>query len=129
MDLGNAFDVRDVQGGIVARAAHLQEHREQVKAMIRGTLRSLDAIVRNEGDVIRYLQKEFRLDPKVAVESYAILKQVLNVGGDIEEPVLKSVVENMKKEAQVTADVPVERIADLTLLREVQSELHAKGRK
>lgn len=128
-DLGNAFDMRDVQGGLVARASHLQEHREQVKAMVRAILRSLDYVVRNEAEAIRYLQKEFRLEPKVAADSYGIVKQVLNTSGDIEEPILKSVVENMKKETQVTADFPMDRIVDLTLLREVRSELQSRGRK
>ena len=128
-DLGNAFDMRDVQGGLVARASHLQEHREQVKAMVRAILRSLDYVVRNEAEAIRYLQKEFHLEPKVAADSYGIVKQVLNTSGDIEEPILKSVVENMKKETQVTADFPMDRIVDLTLLREVRSELQSRGRK
>lgn len=128
-DLGNAFDMRDVQGGLVARASHLQEHREQVKAMVRAILRSLDYVVRNEAEAIRYLQKEFHLEPKVAADSYGIVKQVLNTSGDIEEPILKSVVENMKKETQVTADFPMDRIVDLTVLREVRSELQSRGRK
>lgn len=128
-DLGNAFDMRDVQGGLVARASHLQEHREQVKAMLRAILRSLDYVVRNEAEAIRYLQKEFHLEPKVAADSYGIVKQVLNTSGDIEEPILKSVVENMKKETQVTADFPMDRIVDLTVLREVRSELQSRGRK
>lgn len=128
-DLGNPFNMRDVQGGLVARASHLQEHREQVKAMVRAILRSLDYIVRNEAEAIRYLQKEFHLEPKVAADSYGIVKQVLNTSGDIEEPILKSVVENMKKETQVTADFPIDRIVDLTLLREVRSELQSRGRK
>ncbi|MEK6600847.1 MAG: ABC transporter substrate-binding protein [Candidatus Binatota bacterium] len=128
-DLGNSFDMRDVQGGLVARASHLQEHREQVKAMVRAILRSLDYVVRNEAEAIRYLQKEFHLEPKVAADSYGIVKQVLNTSGDIEEPILKSVVENMKKETQVTADFPMDRIVDLTLLREVRSELQSRGRK
>ncbi len=128
-DLGNAFDIRDVQGGLVARASHLQEHRDQVKAMIRAILRSLDYIVRNEAEVIKYLQKEFNLEPRVAADTYGIVKQVLNTSGDIEETVLRSVVENMKKEAQITADIPTDRVVDLALLREVRSEIQSKSRK
>jgi len=32
-ELGNTFDVRDLQGGLVTRLSHIQDHREQVKAM------------------------------------------------------------------------------------------------
>ncbi len=128
-DLGNAFDMRDIQGGFVARADHLQQKREQAKSMVRAILRSLDYIVKNESEVVGYLQKEFGLDPKVAGDSYKIIKQVLNTEGDVEEPVLKSVIETMKKDAQVTADVPLDRIADLSLLREVKAELQSKVKK
>jgi hypothetical protein len=126
VDLGNAFEIRDIQGGLVARLDHLQGKREQAKAVIRGTLRSLDYIVTHEAEVVKYLQREFILDPRVAAESYKIIKQVLNTEGDVEEPVLKSVLENMKKDAQVTADLPLDRIADLSLLREVKAELQGK---
>lgn len=129
VDLGNAFEMRDIQGGFVARADHLQQKREQAKSMVRAILRSLDHIVKNESEVIAYLQKEFGLDPKVAGDSYRIIKQVLNTEGDVEEPVLKSVIETMKKDAQVTMDVPLARIADLSLLREVKAELQGRGKR
>ena len=63
-DLGNTFDVRDLQGGLVARMAYIQDHRERVKTMIRATLRSMDTIMRNEAEVVAYLQKDFGLEPK-----------------------------------------------------------------
>ncbi len=127
VDLGNAFDMRDVQGGLVARVDYLQQKREQAKAVIRATLRSLDYIVKREAEVVGYLQKEFNLDARVAADSYKIIREVLNTDGDVEELVLKLVIENMKKDVQVTADVPLDRIADLSLLREAKAELQ-KGR-
>ena len=48
-DLGNTFNMRDLQGGLVARMAYIQDHRERVKTMIRATLRSMDTIMRNGG--------------------------------------------------------------------------------
>ena len=68
-DLGNTFDVRDLQGGLVTRTPHLHDHREQVKSMIRATLRSMDIIMRNEAAVVLYLQKDFGLEPKIAVDT------------------------------------------------------------
>src|SRR5437660_5624417 len=56
-DLGNTFDVRDLQGGLVTRAPHIQDHREQLRSMIRATLRSMELLVKNEADVMPYLQK------------------------------------------------------------------------
>jgi ABC-type nitrate/sulfonate/bicarbonate transport system substrate-binding protein len=59
VDLGNTFDVRDLQGGLVTRAAQLQDRHEQVKSMIRSSVRAMDMIVRNESEVVPYLQKRF----------------------------------------------------------------------
>jgi ABC-type nitrate/sulfonate/bicarbonate transport system substrate-binding protein len=119
-DLGNTFDVRDLQGGLVTRVSHLQDHREQVRAMIRATLQSMDIIMKNEAEVVTYLQKDFGLEPKIAADTYRILKQVVNADGDIEDAVFKSIIEKIRRESGIAAEVPPERLADLSILREVR---------
>ena len=126
VDLGNTYDVRDLQGGLVARAPHLQSHREQVKAVIRATLRSMDSLVKNQSEVIPYLQKDFGLEPKIAADTFKILKQIVNADGDIEEPVLKSIVDKLRQESGTAAEVPLDRLVDLSILREVQGELRKR---
>ena len=125
-ELGNTFDVRDLQGGLVTRLSHIQDHREQVKAMIRGTLRSMDSLVRNESVVVSYLQKDFALEPKIAADTIKILKQVVNTDGDIEEPVLKSIVDKIRQEFGFAAEIPLDRLVDLSILREVRAELRKR---
>jgi ABC-type nitrate/sulfonate/bicarbonate transport system substrate-binding protein len=119
-DLGNTFDVRDLQGGLVTRVSHLKDHREQVRAMIRATLQSMDIIMKNEAEVVTYLQKDFGLEPKIAADTYRILKQVVNADGDIEDAVFKSIIEKIRRESGIAAEVPPERLADLSILREVR---------
>jgi NitT/TauT family transport system substrate-binding protein len=125
-DLGNTFDVRDLQGGLVARTSHMQDHRPQVKSMIRATLRSMNIIVKNETEVVRYLQKDFRLEPKIAADTYKILRQVVNSDGDIEAPVFQSIIDKIRQESAITAEVPADRLIDLSVLREVQAELNKR---
>lgn len=129
VELGDAFDMRDIQGGLMTRARHIAEHRDQVKAVIRGAVRSMDYISRREDEFMDYVQKEFNIDRRVAAPSYAILKRVLTIDGDIDEPVLKSLVDNMKQDVKVTEEVPPDRIVDLAPLREVQQELNIKRTK
>jgi ABC-type nitrate/sulfonate/bicarbonate transport system substrate-binding protein len=126
VDLGNTFDVRDLQGGLVARLPYIQERHEQVKAVIKGALRSMDAIVKNEADVVPYLQKDFSLEPKIAADTYKILRQVVNTDGDIEEPVLKSIVDKIRQESGIAAEIPLDRLVDLSVLREARAELRKK---
>ena len=126
VDLGNTFDVRDLQGGVVARLSYIQERHEQVKAVIKGTLRSMDAIVKNEADVVPYLQKDFGLEPKIAADTYRILRQVVNTDGDIEEPVLKSIVDKIRQESGITTEIPLDRLVDLSVLRESRAEVRKR---
>jgi ABC-type nitrate/sulfonate/bicarbonate transport system substrate-binding protein len=125
-ELANTYDLRDLQGGLVARLPYIQEHRERVKAVIRATLRSMDSIVRNESEVVAYLQKDFQLEPRIAADTFKILRQIVNSDGDIEEPVLKSIVDKIRQESGVAAEIPLERLVDLSLLREVKAELRKK---
>jgi ABC-type nitrate/sulfonate/bicarbonate transport system substrate-binding protein len=121
-DLGNTFDVRDLQGGLVTRAPQIQEHREQVKSVIRGTLRSMDMLVRSESLVIPYLQKDFGLEPQIAADTYKTLREIVNSDGDIEEPVLKSIVDKIRQESGIATEIPLDRLVDLSILREVKGE-------
>jgi ABC-type nitrate/sulfonate/bicarbonate transport system substrate-binding protein len=125
-DFGNTFDVRDLQGGLVARLQYLHDRREQARAMIRATLRSMESIVKNEAAVVAYLQRDFGLEPKIAMDTYRILKQIVNADGDIEDAVLKSILDKIKQESGITGEVPVDRLVDLSLLRGVQNELRKK---
>jgi ABC-type nitrate/sulfonate/bicarbonate transport system substrate-binding protein len=125
-DLGNTFDVRDLQGGLVSRVSHIHDRREQVKAVIRGTLRSMESLVKNESAVIPYLQKDFGLEPAIAADTSKILKQIVNTDGDIEEPVLKSIIDKIRQESGIAAEMPMDRLVDLSLLHEVKAELRKK---
>jgi ABC-type nitrate/sulfonate/bicarbonate transport system substrate-binding protein len=126
VDLGSTFDVRELQGGLVARAAYIADHRERVKAVIRGTLRSMDSIVKDEPEVVSYLQKDFGLEPKIAADTFKILRQVVNTDGDIEAPVLKSIIDKIKQESGITSEIPVDRLVDLSILREARAELRKR---
>jgi ABC-type nitrate/sulfonate/bicarbonate transport system substrate-binding protein len=129
VDLGDTFDVGDVQGGLVTTARRVQEQRAQVKAVVRGVVRTLEYISGHEDEVLDYLQKHFGLDRQVAVGSYGILKRVFSMNGDIDDELLKSVIERMKQDGKITEEIPLSRIADLSVVREVQFELKRKGRK
>ena len=76
--------------------------------------------------MIPYLQKDFGLEPKIAADTFKILRQIVNTDGDIEAPVLKSIIDKIKQESGITGDMPHDRLVDLSLLREVQAEMRKK---
>ena len=96
------------------------------KAMIRATLRSMEALIKNESEAIAYLQRDFALEPKIAADTYKILRQIVNSDGDIEDAVLKSILDKIKQESGITGEVPADRLVDLSLLREVHAEMRKR---
>jgi NitT/TauT family transport system substrate-binding protein len=94
--LGDAFDMQDVQGGLITTVRRIAERPAEVKAVVRATLRTLEYIGQHEAEVVEYLQREFELEPEVASGSYGILKQVFSLTGDMDEPDLRAVVEQMQ---------------------------------
>ena len=126
VDLGDTFDVGDVQGGLVTTARRIQEERTQVKAVVRALVRTLEYISSHEDEVLDYLQRQFGLDRQVAAGSYGVLKRVFSMNGDIDDGLLKSVIERMKQDSKISEEIPAGRIVDLSVVREVQSDLKSK---
>jgi ABC-type nitrate/sulfonate/bicarbonate transport system substrate-binding protein len=104
----------------------VQTHREQLKAMIRAVLRSTELILKNEAEVVGFVQKDFGLDQKVAAESYRILLKVLTPDGDLDDVTLKSIVDKIRQESGLTAEFPTDRLVDLSILREARAELRKR---
>jgi hypothetical protein len=46
------------------------------------------------------------------------------MGGDIDKPVLSSLLDNMRQDVKITEEVSPDRIVDLAPLRAVQQELN-----
>ena len=60
------------------------------------------------------------MEPKIAADTYRILRQVVNTDGDIEEPVLKSIVDKIRQESGIAGEIALDRLFDFSVLREVQ---------
>ena len=65
-------------------------------------------------------------EPKIAADTYKILRQIVNSDGDIEEPVLKSIIDKIRQESGIAAEIPTDRLVDLSILRAVKAELKKK---
>src|SRR6266850_4542452 len=73
-------------------------------------------------------EKDFGWEPKIAGDTYKILKQVVNSDGDIEDSVFKSIMDKIRQESGITAEIPVDRLVDLSLLREVRKAIAMQKR-
>jgi hypothetical protein len=55
-----------------------------------------------------------------------ILRLVINADGDIEEPVWKEIVDKIRYKSGFAAEIPLDRLVDLSILREVKVELRKR---
>jgi hypothetical protein len=73
-------------------------------------------------EVVEFIGRKFSLDPSTAEETYKVVLQTLSEDGTVSDEALKELMEQVKKETNVTRDVSVGDIVDYRLLKEVAKE-------
>ena len=115
--------LKRAQSGLVTTDRHLQEQPNEVRQMLRATLRSMQYTLDREPETIELITREYGIPADLAQGAYAKVVRVLSRDGEVDPEVLRGEIEDNKARLGVTADVPVSRAMDLTPLREVQREL------
>lgn len=113
--------------GVGTMERRVKEKRDQVKGMLRGTVKTLQYIKKRENreEMIQYLVKELGLDRKVAEGTWDAREPTFSKDGMLSEKGLQNFIEmarftgTIKKDQQVTANMG----ADLSLLKEVLKEM------
>jgi NitT/TauT family transport system substrate-binding protein len=109
--------------GVATTKKKIEQNPEQVKAVLRGFLRTLKTVKRERKDVVEFISRKFNLEPQVAEESYGAMLQTLSDDGTVSPQVLQELLEQVKKETGVKRKIAVEDIVDYRFLREVTKEM------
>jgi hypothetical protein len=72
------------------------------------------------------IEKEWKVEPDVAKESYKAIVKALNDDGIIGEKQLKVHFDIIRKTEKNIGEIPVDKVVDFRLLREVRRELSGK---
>ena len=104
----------------------IKENPQEVKKVLRAMYRGLRFAKENPEGTIEVIQKEWKVDPEVAKESYAAIVKALNDDGIIGEKQLKIHFDIIRKTEKNIGEIPVEKVVDFRLLREVRRELSGK---
>ncbi len=104
----------------------IKEHPQEVKKVVRAIYRGLRFAKENPEGTIEVIQKEWKVDPEIAKESYAAIVKALNDDGIIGEKQLKIHFDIIRKSDKNIGDIPVDKVVDFRLLREVRRELSGK---
>jgi NitT/TauT family transport system substrate-binding protein len=122
--LGNTADYAEAPlAAVVTRADRLQANRAEVKGVIRAVLRATQRILAQPQEAEQLLVEWMQIPADQASDTLRLQASAYSRNGGISDEALRVAVETQKREAQITADVPLSQVVDFTLLREVQAEL------
>ena len=69
-----------------------------------------------------------KIDKEMAAATYDSVGKAFNEDGSLPEDGLRLLIEEAKKAAKVSREIPLSDVADLSILREAQKELGIQGK-
>jgi hypothetical protein len=72
------------------------------------------------------IKREWKIDDQVASQSYDAIVKALNDDGIIGEKQLKVHFDLIREKHKDVTDIPIDKVVDFSLLKEVRSEMGSK---
>ncbi len=118
--------VEFASNGYTTTEQRIKENPQEVKKVVRSLYRGLRYAKENPEGTIAVIQREWKVDPEIAKESYRAIVKALNDDGIIGEKQLKIHFDLIRKVEKNIGEIPVEKVVDFRLLREVRKESAGK---
>lgn len=119
--LGDAIEFPS--NGFTTTDKRIAENRDQVKRMMRAFYRGLLFARDNSEETIKIVEREWKLDPAMARDSYQSIMKAASKDGASSEAGLKVHVKLMQASDKTIGDVPLNRMVDFRMLEAVRKEL------
>jgi NitT/TauT family transport system substrate-binding protein len=108
--------------GIAVTGAKLANHREQIKKVMRATLRGMRFIKQNRPETLRMMQSYLRITAAQAAHTYDASIRSLTDDGLVSERAIALDMQRAKEELSLLKDPPLSQVADWSLLGEIRWE-------
>jgi NitT/TauT family transport system substrate-binding protein len=118
--LGDIIDLP--VSGVAVTGAKLANNREQIKKVIRATLRGVHFIKQNRPETLRMMQSYLRITPAQAARTYDVSVRSLTDDGFVSERAIALDMRRAKEELSPVKDPPLSQVADWSLLGEIKLE-------
>ncbi len=125
--LGAAVPDATTSNGIVASDRKIRSQPDQVKRMVRASLKSLLIYRQRKEPAVELLASLFDLPRRTAERVYGYALEILTPDGEISREKVRNILNMMQETGQKTSTLQPEAVLDFSFLREVQREL-AKGK-
>lgn len=114
------------QNAVIVTDKKIQQHPDQAKRMIKGTIEALRFIQEHKAESIEILADYSRADQETAKGMFESYFPAYSVDGTMTHEALQAAVDDALARAKMEKKVPVSQVADRTLLAEAQKELGRK---
>ena len=122
--LGDSVPDATSSNGIVASARKIKSSPEEVRQIVRASLKSLYDFRRNKASAIEFLAAHFEIPKNIATKAYPNVLEILTEDGEISTDKVRQILSMMqdtgKKEAVAVSPAS---LIDFSFLREAHKEL------
>jgi NitT/TauT family transport system substrate-binding protein len=118
--------VEFASNGYTTTDKRLKENTHEVKKVVRALYRGLRFAKENPDETVKIIEKEWKIKNDIARGSYDAIIKALNEDGIIGEKQLSIHFDLIRRTDKDIGEIPVEKVADFRLLREVRRELGGK---
>jgi len=118
--------VEFASNGYTTTDKRIKENSQEVKKVVRSIYRGLRFAKENPEETIKIIEKEWKIKSDVARGSYDAIIKALNDDGIIGEKQLSIHFDLIRRTEKDIGEIPVEKVVDFRLLREVRRELSGK---
>lgn len=113
--------------GLGVNSDKLQGQPQQIRQVVRAILQAQDFIRTRKNDTVKIISDWLKVDSAIASGSYDAFLGSMSLDGLVPDPFMESVIEQQVQALKVTEKVPLGKVADFKILREVLAEPR-KGR-
>jgi ABC-type nitrate/sulfonate/bicarbonate transport system substrate-binding protein len=122
-DVADHIDLPFVGGATTDQI--IERRRDELKRFLRASLRGIRFTIDpgNRSKVVSLMQEWLKLDQETAEYTYDIFKKVAAPDGTLTRAQMETLLEERKRQTKVTADVPLDKIYNFSLVQEINREL------
>jgi ABC-type nitrate/sulfonate/bicarbonate transport system substrate-binding protein len=106
--------------GIAVMEKKLQTQREQVKKVVRATLRGTRFMKQNRAETIQMLSEYLRITPSQATKAYDVSISSFTDDGIISDRGVNLDVQLTKERLKITKEIPLSQLVDWSLVKELK---------
>ena len=106
--------------GIAVTDQKLQTHREQVRKVVRATMRGTRYFKQNRNDTVQMLADYLRITPMQAAKAYDTSVNSFSNDGMISDKGVQLDVQLTKERLKLTKEIPLSQLVDWSLVKEIR---------